>query len=538
MNANLSRAISSITADLSRCTTAALLVSTLLLPGCQTTANLDRFLAVQNSPPAMKGMGLDPQDSSNTTALVKVSTLDSNRAMQSGTSVQATASGIPTQVPERHLNLPEILRIAGIENPTIALAEEAVQARVAEQLQAQALLFPTLNAGVNFNLHRGDLQSAQGIIRDVDRQALYAGAGARAIGAGPVTIPGAVLIAHLADAVYAPQAAEQQVSESRFTARATRNTTLLEAARQYLALLEAEARLRAIGEAEAEFAEIIRLTANFAKTGQGREGDAERARAEGLLLQNQELRAREDIAVNSAALARLLSLDPSTMIRSSGPAIPLIELVSADKPLEELIPIALAQRPELSARAAELMFNEIRLHQERVRPFVPVIAVGFSAGEFGGGSNRADTHFGHFAGRTDLDAIAVWSIGNLGVGNAASQRQMRARLNEAAARRIAVVDQIRREVAEAHAIAVARRQEVEVSCRRAVLAQRAYRLDLERAKNLQGRIIEVQNSANLLNAARLDLIRSTIAYNQAQFDLFVSLGHSPTTATIPGKPYP
>ena len=57
---------------------------------------------------------------------------------------------------------------------------------------------------------------------------------------------------------------------------------------------------------------------------------------------------------------------------------------------------------------------------------------------------------------------------------------------------------------------------------------RGSRLDLRRTRNLEGRLIEVLNSATLLNTARQDLIRAMVTYNQAQFALFVSLGQPPT----------
>ena len=46
----------------------------------------------------------------------------------------------------------------------------------------------------------------------------------------------------------------------------------------------------------------------------------------------------------------------------------------------------LAQRPEIAARGADVVLYETRLRQERVRPLVPTLAVGFSAGDFGGGT--------------------------------------------------------------------------------------------------------------------------------------------------------
>jgi outer membrane protein TolC len=434
---------------------------------------------------------------------------------------------LPPAFLEYAIDLETALALAGVENPTIALAEEAVRASLAAQLAARALLLPTLEAGTSFNLHRGNLQSARGLLRDVDRQSLYVGAGALAVGAGTVAVPGVRVTAHLADAIFEPQAARQRVASRRFDARATQNAVLLDVTTRYFALVGAEALLQALRLSESELAEVVRLTANFARTGQAREGDAERARSEAFLLHVQEQQAQEEVAVAAADLARLLDLDPAVRLRGPGGTIPLIQLVDPCDRLENLIQIALGNRPEIGARTAEVAVNETHLRQERIRPLVPLLSVGFSAGGFGGGSDQADTRFGHFNARTDFDVLAVWSVRNFGLGDVAVQRRLRAEVDQALAERVRVLDQIRREVAEAYALAAARRLQVDVARRRVETAQEGYRLDLTRAKNLEGHPIEVLNSVNLLSAARQDWIRALIGYNVAQFQLFVALGQPP-----------
>jgi len=438
---------------------------------------------------------------------------------------------VPAPVAEQAIDLETALLLAGVDNPTIALAQEAVRASLAEQLQARALLLPTLEAGVSFNLHRGNLQNSEGIIRDVNRQSLYGGTGAAAVGAGTVGFPGVRLTAHLTDALFEPIATRQAVTARRFDAQAVRNTILLLVTTRYLALAEAETRLQLVRQSERDLSEIVKITADFALVGQGREGDAERARSEALLLHVVEQRVEEDVAVAAAELARVLNLDTAVRLRVQG-AVPLVQLIDPRDSLAKLVEIALSNRPEVGARTADVAVQETRLRKERVRPFVPFLSVGFSAGEFGGGSNQADTRFGDFASRTDFDVLAVWSLQNFGLGNLAMQRRQRALVGQALAERARIVDVIRREVAEAHALSAARRREFEVARQRVETAQRAYQLDLARARNIveKARAIEVLNSANLLTAARQDLIRALVAYDQAQFQLFVALGRPPDSA--------
>jgi outer membrane protein TolC len=439
---------------------------------------------------------------------------------------------LPPPCTDYPLDLETALGLAGAQNPTIALAGEAVRASQADLLQAWALLLPTLEAGVSFNLHRGNLESARGIIREVNRQSLYAGAGASAVGAGTVTIPGVLVTGHVADAIFDPHIAGQKVTGRVFDSAATRNRVFLEVTTRYFALAGAEARLQALRQSESDLAEVVQLTANFARTGQGRHGDAERAQSEAFLLHVTAEQAEEEVAVAAAELARLLSLDPAVHLRAPSGPLPVIQLVDPHAELEALIQLALQNRPEVGARMAEVTAKETQLRKERVRPFVPLLSVGYSAGGFGGGSNLADSRFGHFSSRTDFDVYAVWSLQNFGLGNLAVQRQVRAQVGEAVAEQVRVVDLIRREVAEAYALSAARRRELEVAGTRVATAQRAYRLDLIRAKNLEGRPIELLHSLNLLATARQDLVRAQVGYIQAQFQLFVALGQPPTAAQV------
>jgi outer membrane protein TolC len=435
---------------------------------------------------------------------------------------------LPPPVADYSIDLPTALGLAGVENPTIALAQEAIRAGLAEQLQADALLIPSLQAGTSFNAHRGNLLSAQGLIQNVDRQSLYAGAGAAALGGGTVGFPGVYLTAQLADAVFEPIVARNRVMGRQFDAQAISNAILLEVTTRYFDLLGAEARLATVQQSERDLGEVVRLTDNFAKSGQGRRGDANRARTEALLLRSTAQRVEEDGAVAAAELARLLHMDTAVRLRGCGDRLVPITLVDPAICLDSLIQTAVDNRPEVAARTADIALAEARLRQERVRPFVPFLSVGASYGAFGGGGNLADTQFGHFSGRTDFDALAVWTLQNFGLGNYAIQRGRQSLVGQALAQRALAIDQVRHEVAEARALGEANRLEIEAAQRRVVSATRAYQEDSKRARNLEGLPIELLSSVNQLTAARQDLIRTLVEFNQAQFRLFVALGKPPT----------
>jgi outer membrane protein TolC len=449
------------------------------------------------------------------------------------TVVQIAAAQEPTEEREdarvRRIDLSTALGVAGADNPTIAIAEEAVQASLAVRLQARALLFPTLDAGANVRIHRGNLMSARGRVVDTDLQSLYYGFGADTKGGGTVAVPGLRLVSHLGDAYYAPQAAQAGVVARRFDAENVRQYLLMEVGVRYLALAEAEARRAAYRQSSKDIGEIERLTANFAKTGQGRDSDAQRAAAEAAFVLADAERMNEDIEVAAAELARLLDIDPSVRLRSADVVPPLLELVDRKRPSSDLFEQARTNHPEIVARSAEIDQQEIRVKQEHARPFLPTIGLGFSVGGFGGSNTDVTSRMKDFGERIDLDVFAVWSVRNAGLGNRAMFNGTRAGLEMAHARLIGTMDRIHQEVGEAHALTEVRWQQMEIARQRVANSQRAYDQDLKRISNQLGLPLEALQSAKQLNDARQDLVRAMISYSQSQLRLFAALGSPPLT---------
>lgn len=451
-------------------------------------------------------------------------------AMQTGLpeSCGSLSNAVATQsAPENLIDLGVALRLAGVDNPMISLAQERIQEALAGQLAARSLLLPSVNVGGNFRLHRGALQDDPGFLRMPNSQSLYLGAGAGTVGAGTVTIPGVWLFSHLGDAIYEPLAARQRVVARQSEARAVRNAVLFDVAAAYLQLVEAEARLVFLRRGESDVSEIVRITAAFAKTGEGAPSDANRAAANAELVRRQVCEAEGGIAAASARLSRLLTLDPSAWLRTPGGPIEAFRLVPEDTALDSLVAIAVKSRPELAARSAAVQEAQTVERQERVRPWLPLLAVGYSSGRFGGGSNLVEDEFGPLKGRSDFTVLAVWNIQNLGVGNHARVSRADAVVGRAVSEYELMLNQVRQEVAEAQAGAQTAAKQTEAAKAALSAAEEGFRLETERIWLGQGRPIEALDSFRQLLETRLDLVRAVIAFDIAQFRLFVAIGSSP-----------
>ena len=99
-----------------------------------------------------------------------------------------------------------------------------------------------------------------------------------------------------------------------------------------------------------------------------------------------------------------------------------------------------------------------------------------------------------------------------------------------------MIAEIRSEVSAAYADVMATRQQVSLTTRQLASAEAGFREDLERIRNTVGRPIEVVNSLELLNEARVARIRAVTDYNKAEFRLFVHLGSPPPLGNPPTAP--
>ena len=329
---------------------------------------------------------------------------------------------------------------------------------------------------------------------------------------------------------------QQVVVQRDFALEAARNNVLLQVAAAYEELLRAEG-IRAVAiKNRDDTQEVARLTAAYAKTGQGRQADADRAATELARRKFDVMQSEGQVLTASAALCRLLSLDPACRLqpidRSAVPAT----VVADEIPMKELIAAALVRRPELKAQQAVIRQAFLALRGAEALPFTPNVLLGYSSGTFGGGSDEFPPELGNYQGRSDFDAIAYWTLQNLGVGNVALIHEAQSHVRAENYQMTRVLDQVRDEVAEAYARSHARWAQIGVSEKAVRVAQDAFAEDLRRIRGQEGLPIEVLDSVRLLGQGRNDYVNAILDYNRAELELYVALGQPP--ANVLARPAP
>ena len=232
----------------------------------------------------------------------------------------------------------------------------------------------------------------------------------------------------------------------------------------------------------------------------------------------------------------MLYLDPSIRLHPTDGWVVPAPVIPDPIPVAELIALALTQRPEMGERRTVVREALLALDGARALPFSPTIYLGFSSGGFGGGSNLVRPIFGGFGGRSDFDAIAYWTLQNMGVGNLAMIKAANARLGVTQYQELTMLDLVRDEVAEAYAKTHARYQQILEDENAVRTGIRGFSEDLERIREAAGLPIEVLNNLRLKAESQVEYLDAIVDYNRAHFELYVALGQPP--AACLARPVP
>ena len=269
--------------------------------------------------------------------------------------------------------------------------------------------------------------------------------------------------------------------------------------------------------------------------------EVSRTRAQLSQFEQQQESARERWNVSSADLVRILRMNPATVVEPAEPPQMQITLISPDEPIERLLSVALAARPELAATQSLAQAAEERWREERYRPFVPNIYMRGNSNQlpdsmavsgFGGGQGGS---IGRLGLRDDFEIQAMWELRNLGFGNAALIRGRRAELEASRMQAYRAQDIVAQEVVAATAqvrSAAARVKQSERELKEAVQSADENLLGLGEVKRIQANLVlpiirpqEAMASVQALLQAYFDYYGTVADYNRAEFALYRALGN-------------
>ena len=426
------------------------------------------------------------------------------------------------------IDLANALAMGGAGHLQIQLARQRVIEAQTRLLESKALCLPSLRFGVGWNRHEGRIQATNGDIVEVSRNSQFVGVGA---GWGTAPLAGGsggplrlMVNLSLSDAIFEKRVSAWLVDAEFSGESATVNDSLLDIAVAYFNLLEAHGLLAntRVGLGAAD--EMINMTTAFAREGAGAQSEVDRATTERAFWQQSVEDAQRRTVAASAELIRLLRLDPTGELTPAETVVVPLELVDPDIPVQELIRLALAGRPELAQHQSIVQARLMQWNQEHWRPWLPHLQAGISAGTFGGGQGST---FADDAGRSDLDLLAVWEVRNLGIGNIARNGRRASQMRQAQIQAEWLQDQIVAQTVTAASDVASYRRQIDTAEGRIAAAGESYRLNAERVSQGEGLPIELLQAIRAQTSALDAYTRAVAEYNRAQYRLLRSLGRPP-----------
>ena len=422
------------------------------------------------------------------------------------------------------INLPTALYLSNARPLVIAAARTSVEEAVALLQSARVLALPNLNFGTDFYRHTGLDQSTDGtIIRD-NKSAFATGGGA-------------TLDFGITDAIFVPLVARQNLAAREADLQTARNDALFTVAVAYFDVQQARGSLAGALDSIDKAEVLVRKTTGLAG-GLVSRIEIDRARALEFDLQQQVVAARANWRIASSRLTRVLRLNPAAVVVPLEPPHLQIAMISPRLAVADLIPVGLANRPELSSERALVQASEQRVRQERVRPLLPTVVMQgagpggyFNGGVFGGGPDGG-THL--YGGRFDMEVGAVWTLDNLGLGNRARVHERVAQEQRSCIDLADTQDRVAQEVVEALANLEAADAQVEsakTTVRESVITYNGTLTGIGETRAAGG-LLQLINRPQEAVAALQEVKRSYDLYftainnyNRAQFQLYRALGY-------------
>jgi outer membrane protein TolC len=424
------------------------------------------------------------------------------------------------------INLATALRLSDARPLIVAAAQASVWVAEAQLTRAKVLWVPVFTFGADYIRHDGGGPDFnKGVMTFPSVNFLYGGFAGN-------------LYVNLSDAIFEPLVARQVLNSRQWDIQAAKNDALLQTANAYFDVHQHRGKYAGALYTVERGHDLIERIASLSKE-LVPAVEVDRARNIVADLEQQTTAAREDWRVSSADLTQVLRLDPRAVV------VPLeedhlqITLIDPKRELDDLMPIALANRPDLSSNRALIRAAEERIRREKMRPLLPAVQInGFQsagmliqAGLFGLGPNAS---MDQYTGRVDISYQLVWQLDAFGVGNLARIKRQRGEESRAIVDYRRTQDAVAADVTRALAhlqSAAARVSQADRALRTAIITFNGNLEGLRHTTRFENVLVLVYRPQEAVYALELmklafDEYFTTVAdYNRAQFELFHAMGY-------------
>jgi outer membrane protein TolC len=438
------------------------------------------------------------------------------------------------------INLATALRLSDARPLIVAAAQAGVWVAEAALTRAKVLWIPTLNTGFDYTRHDGGGPDFnKGIMTAPSVNFFYGGAG---MWGGMDGMNGT-------DIFFQPLVQRQVLNAAHWEVQTAKNDALMQTADAYFRVHQ----YRGIYAGSLYSVERGRdLVERVAQLSRELVPAVEVDRARNMLADLEQLAvsARQEWRVASADLTQVLRLDPRAVVVPLEHDHTQVTLIDPGRTLDDLMPIALTNRPELASHQALVQAAMQQVRREKGRPFLPNLFInGFQTpyemlqgGIFGLGPNSS---LNQWRGRADLSYQFMWQLDAFGIGNLARIKaergnQSRAIIDFYKAQDAAAAD-VTRALARVQS-AAARVLQADRAMRTAIITFNGNFEGLQQTTRLGNVLVLVNRPQEAVFALQLLQIAfnqyfTTVAeYNRAQFELYHALGYPAIEVAGPRAP--
>jgi outer membrane protein TolC len=436
------------------------------------------------------------------------------------------------------INLATALRLADARPLIIAHAQASAWVAEAELTRAKVLWVPSVTMAADYIRHDGGGPDFnKGILTKPSLNYFYAG-------------PSLFQYINLTDAIFQPLAARQVLNARHWDIQRAKNDALLRTADAYFLVHQYRGNyagaLYCVDRGKLLVNRITEL---------GRElvPNVEIDRVKTLLadLEQRAATARQDWRVQSANLTQVLRLDPRAVVEPLEHDHAQITLIDPTRSLDDLMSVALANRPELAARRALVEAAEYRVRREKARPLLPLVMLnGFQtsggmmiqAGVFGLGPGN---DLNQWKGRDDISIQCMWQLEGFGLGNIARVKGQRGEQAKTIVELRNTQDMVAGDVTRSLArvqLAAARVLQADRSIRTGIITFNGQLAGLGQTRRFGDVLVLINRPQEAVYALRLlytafeEYFGTISEYNRAQFELFHALGYPAREVSLAKSP--
>ncbi|MHB1425956.1 MAG: TolC family protein [Gemmataceae bacterium] len=443
------------------------------------------------------------------------------------------------------INLATALRLSDARPLIVAAAQASAWLAEADLQKAKALWLPDFNLGFDYIRHDGYGPDVLNGLNVPELQNIYGQYSPGSFGK-PLNnninffYAGAALfqMGNATDAIFTPLAARQNLNARRWDIQRAKNDALLMTARAYFKVHmfrgQYAGAIDVVRRGHKLLAEVDELSRDLVPP-----VEVDRVRNFLADMEQQAVLARQYWRRSSADLTQVLRLDPRAVVEPLEQDHLQLTLIDPSRSLDDLIPIGLTNRPELAAHQAMVQAALVRIRQEKLRPFMPIVMLqGFQTPyeqlEVGvqGFGNGGKLNL--WSARNDISPQVLWQADSLGLGNMAMVKWQRGLASEATVDLFKAQDAVAGDITRSQArlqSAAARTVQAERELRGAIANFDGVYEGLKQTKRFGNVLVEVFRPQEAVFAHQLLMIAynnyfATVAqYNTAQFELFHALGY-------------